>query len=58
MVIDRRDEQSWKESAPMHERLEPHSNVTVESEEQSMKHVSPSFSTEGGMEIDESDEQS
>jgi sensor histidine kinase YesM len=42
----------------MHESLEPDSNVTFESEEQPAKHIVQIRSTDDGMKIDESAEQS
>jgi hypothetical protein len=39
----------------IHESFEPDSKITVEREEQPMKHVAQSRSTEDGMDIDASE---
>jgi hypothetical protein len=54
MEIDDSETQSRKAETSIHESLEPDSKMTVEREEQPMKHPSQSRSTERGMEIDES----
>jgi hypothetical protein len=57
MQIDESDEQNQNADLSMNESLETDSNVSVERDLQPKKHVSPSTSTEEGMQIDESDEQ-
>jgi hypothetical protein len=57
MQIDESDEQDKKADSSIDESFEPDSNVTVERDSHPEKQLLPSFSTEEGMQIDESDEQ-
>jgi hypothetical protein len=56
MQIDESEQRS-KAFWPMHETLEPDSNVTVERDLHPRKHSVQRFSTDEAMQIDESDEQ-
>jgi hypothetical protein len=58
MQINESDEQKENDISAIDESLELDSNVTVERDLQSEKHASPRLSTEEGMQIDKSDEQS
>jgi hypothetical protein len=57
MQIDESDEHDENTSVPIRERVEPASNVTLESALQAMKQHRPSLSTDDRMQIDERDEQ-
>jgi hypothetical protein len=57
MQIDESDEQDQKADSSIDESREPDSNVTLERDLHPWKQYLPSFSTEEGMQIDESDEQ-
>jgi hypothetical protein len=57
MQIDESDEHHEKADLPIHETLQPDSNVTVDRELHPRKHLGPRFLTDEGMQIDESDEQ-
>jgi hypothetical protein len=57
MQIDESDEQPRNAESAIDESFEPDSNVTLERDSHSQKHLSPSISTEEGMIIDESDEE-
>jgi hypothetical protein len=56
MQIDESDEQLSKAESGIDESLPPGSNVTIKRDQQSKKHSGSSFSTDDGMQIDESDE--
>jgi hypothetical protein len=58
MQIAESDEQSENAWRSIHESLELDLNVIVESDLQLLKQYSQIFSTEEGIQIDESDEQS
>jgi hypothetical protein len=57
MQIDEIKEQCANVESSIDETFDPGSNMTVESEVHSLKHFSPSLSTDAGIQIDESDEQ-
>jgi hypothetical protein len=58
MEIDASDEHFAKTLGSIHESLEPDSNVTVERAEHPVKHSLQIRSTDDGMTIEQSDEQS
>jgi hypothetical protein len=55
--MDERDEQLSNASPSIREKWESDSNLTVESDVQSLKQLRSRASTEEGMQIEESDEQ-
>jgi hypothetical protein len=54
--MDESDEQQQNAFSSIDDSFEPDSNVTVERDSHSEKDSFPSFSTEEGIQIDESDE--
>jgi hypothetical protein len=55
--MDERDEQFRNPVCSIHKNLEPDSNMTVESDQHSEKHIFETLATVEGMQIDERDEQ-
>jgi hypothetical protein len=57
MEIDESDEHDENTERSTQESFEPDSKLTAERDRQPSKHLSQSFVTEDGMQMDESDEQ-